>query len=175
VDILIINHTHCELETFDPGVKKDHEFDVCLTKAKSINRHFAVNARAPALMMRDYLARHIARNADWGRIITLTTAFSHPKNISYAASKRALVCYTQTAAQEMGKYGITANVVCPGATQTGYMTPEVEAQLTAATPLGRVGSPTDAANVIMFLVSEQGGWITGQVIYSAGGFMMYPQ
>ena len=175
VDILIINHTHCEPETFDPSSAQDGEFEVCLTTAEGIDQHFAVNARAPALMMRDYLRRHLARNADWGRIITMTTAFAHPENISYAASKRALVCYTQTAAGEMGKYGITANVVCPGATQTGYITPEDEARIIARTPLARVGSPEDAANVITFLASEQGKWITGQVIYSAGGFMIYPQ
>ena len=175
VDILIINHTHCQLETFDPASVQDGEFEVCLTTAEGIDRHFAVNTRASALMMRDYLKRHIARNANWGRIITLTTSFAHVGNISYAASKRALVCYTQTAASEMGKYGITANVVCPGATQTGYITPEAEERLVAQTPLGRPGSPEDAADVITFLVSEQGRWITGQVIYSAGGFMMYPQ
>jgi 3-oxoacyl-[acyl-carrier protein] reductase len=176
VDILINNHTHCQLETFDPTlVSDDDEFEISLTTAEGIDRHFEVNARATALMMRDYLQRHIARGADWGRIIGLTTAFAHPSNISYAASKRALVCYTQTAAAEMGKYGITANVVCPGATQTGYITPENEERLVAQTPLGRVGSPEDAADVITFLASEQGRWITGQVIYSAGGFMMYPQ
>ena len=75
----------------------------------------------------------------------------------------------------MGKYGITANVVCPGATQTGYLTPENEEQLIAQTPLGRAGAPEDAADVIVFLASEQGRWITGQVIYAGGGFMMYPQ
>ncbi len=175
VDIMIINHTHCVLETFDPASVRDEHWQVYLTTTESIDRHFAVNARTPALMMRDYLRRHIARSVNWGRIITMTTSFSHPANISYAAGKRALVSYTQTAAQEMGKYGITANVVCPGATQTGYITAEAEAQLIAATALGRLDSPEDAANVITFLASEQGGWITGQVIYSAGGFMMYPQ
>ena len=78
-------------------------------------------------------------------------------------------------ARRAGVGGRTLYDVCPGATQTGYMTPEVEARIVARTPLGRVGLPEDAANVITFLVSEQGRWITGQVIYSAGGFMVYPQ
>jgi len=93
--------------------------------------------------------------------------------VSYAASKRALVSYSLSAAQEMGKYGITVNVVCPGATQTGYITPENEDKLTAKTPLQRIGQPEDVADVIVFLASEQARWVTGQLIYASGGFLMY--
>ena len=175
VDILIINHTHCKLETFDPGLVSDGEFEVRLTTVEGIDRHFAVNARASALMMREYLQRHIDRKSDWGRIVSMTTAFALEWNISYAASKRAVVSYTQTAAAEMGKYGITANVVCPGPTQTGYLTPDQEEALAARTPLKRIGHSEDIADVIGFLASEQGRWITGQVIYATGGFMTYPQ
>ena len=101
-----------------------HELlEIFLTNAEGIDRHFAVNARACALMMREYLQRYIKREAQSGRIINLTTVLGHSKNVSYAASKRALVSYSMSAAQEMGKYGITVNVVCPDATQTGYITP----------------------------------------------------
>ena len=124
--------------------------------------------------MREYLHRHIERGCRWGRIISLTTVFAHSWNISYAASKRALVSYTQTAAAEMGKYGITANIVCPGATQTGYISPENEEKLASQTRLGRVGQPEDIADVIVFLASEQARWVTGQLIYVSGGFLMYP-
>jgi 3-oxoacyl-[acyl-carrier protein] reductase len=185
VDILVINHTHCDLDTFDPSsvrtgkdVQPDQllsTFAIGLTTIEVIDRHLIVNARAAALLMRDYLQRHIGRRATWGRLISLTTVFAHPSAISYAASKRALVSYTQTAAGEMGKYGITANVVCPGPTQTGYITPDDETRLIAQTPLGRLGRPDDIADVVAFLASEQGRWITGQVIYAGGGFMAYPQ
>ncbi len=175
VDILVSNHTHDTLETFDPASVTEGPPPISLSNAESIDRHFAVNTRAGALMMGEYLQRYLDRKAESGRIVSLTTVLAHSRNISYAASKRALVSYSLSAAQEMGKYGITANVVCPGATQTGYITPEDEARIIARTPLARVGSPEDAANVITFLASEQGKWITGQVIYSAGGFMMYPQ
>lgn len=170
VDVLIINHTHCSLETFDPASVRDQIF---LTTAEGIDRHFTVNARACALMMRDYLERHIARKARSGRIITLTTTLRHARSISYAASKRAIVSYTLSAASEMAKYGVTANVVCPGATQTGYIPPESEEGLIARTPLGRLGQPEDVADVIVFLASEQGHWLTGQLIYASGGFLMY--
>lgn len=170
VDLLINNHTHCVMETFDPAAAKD---DVILTKAESIDRHFAVNARAVALMMRQYLQRFLDREASSGRIINLTTTLGHAKNISYAASKRALVSYSMSAAQEMGPYGITVNVVCPGPTQTGYITPNAEARLVERTPLGRLGTPDDIADVITYLASEQAGWLTGQLIYASGGFSTY--
>ncbi|UCH43554.1 MAG: SDR family oxidoreductase [Dehalococcoidales bacterium] len=173
VDILINNHTHCVMETFDPFQVKGDPPQVLLTNTESIDRHFAVNTRACALMMREYLQRHIGREARWGRIINLTTVLAHPRNVSYAASKGALVSYSLSAAAEMGKYGITVNVVCPGATQTGYITPENEKQLAARTPLQRVGQPEDVADVIVFLASEQGHWLTGQLIYASGGFLMF--
>ena len=170
VDILINNHTHCVLETFDPASVQD---GIILTNAQSIDRHFAVNARACALLMREYLQRHLAREAQWGRIINLTTVLRHSRNVSYAASKRALVSYSMSAAEEMGKYGITVNVVCPGPTQTGYIPPDRETELAADTPLGRLGLPEDVADVITFLASEQARWLTGQLIYASGGFLMY--
>jgi 3-oxoacyl-[acyl-carrier protein] reductase len=173
VDILINNHTHCILETFDPALVRENLPEICLTNSEGIDRHFAVNARACALMMREYLKRHIAREARWGRIVSITTVLAHSGNISYAASKRALVSYTLSAAREMGKYGITANVVCPGATQTGYLTPENERQEAARTPLRRIGQPKDVADVILFLASEQGRWVTGELIHASGGYLMY--
>ncbi|MFC2070727.1 SDR family NAD(P)-dependent oxidoreductase [Chloroflexota bacterium] len=173
VDILINNHAHCVLETFDPAFVTEEHPGISLTNAESIDRHFAVNARACALMMQEYLHRHIKQKARWGRIINLTTVLAHSRNISYAASKRALVSYSLSAAQEMGKYGITVNVVCPGATQTGYISPENEPRLTAQTPLQRLGQPEDVADVIVFLASEQARWLTGQLIYASGGFLTY--
>lgn len=173
VDILINNHTHFQADTFDPAAVSEGFPDVSLTDAGVIDRHFAVNARACALLMREYLRRHVERGAGWGRIVNLTTVLGHPSAVSYAASKRALVSYSMSAAEEMGKYGVTVNVVCPGATQTGYITPENEPDLVERTPLGRLGLPEDVADVILFLVFDQGHWLTGQLIYASGGFLTY--
>lgn len=170
VDILINNHTHCVPETFDPTMVQD---GLVLTNAESIDRHFAVNSRACALMMHEYLKRYLDRKANSGRIINLTTVLGHAHNVSYAASKRALVSYSMSAAEEMGKYGITVNVVCPGATQTGYITPENEEWIVQKTPLGRLGYPNDVADVITFISSEQGRWLTSQLIYASGGFLRF--
>lgn len=170
VDILIINHTYDAFDTFDPALVKEKGDGIRLIDAENIDHHFAVNTRASALMMKEYLQRYLARNAKWGRIISLTTTAAHARNVSYAASKNALVSYCQSAAHEMGKYGITVNIVCPGATQTGYITPEDEPGIIAITPLGRLGTPEDLSDIIVFLASAQAHWLTGQLIYAGGGF-----
>lgn len=172
VDILVVNHTHWSPDTFDPALASGEKNAPILADAEIIDRHFAVNARATALMIREFAERHIVRQANWGRIVTLTTVAAHSASVSYAASKRAIVSYSLSAAGELGKYGITVNVVCPGATQTAYITPEDEKWIVEKTPLGRVGYPEDVADVITFLASEQGRWLTGNLIYASGGFLM---
>jgi len=174
VDVLVNNHTYCVLETFDPARVTDKGFPVSLPSAQVIDAHFAINARAYALMMSEYIQRLLARQAVWGRIINLSTdaAHAHESNVSYAASKHAIESYTRSAASELGKYGITVNAVAPGPTQTGYITPEAEVELSAGTPLGRLGEPADIADAIIFLASEQGRWLTGQLLYVGGGWRM---
>ena len=174
VDILVNNHTHCVLETFDPARVTDAESGISLLTAPVIDAHFAINARAYALLMAEYIQRYLHRNARSGRIINLSTdaAHAHESNVSYAASKHAIESYSRSAAAEVGKYGITVNVVAPGPIQTGYITPKSEADIAAGTPLGRVGAPEDVADVIVFLASEQARWLTGQLLYVGGGWRM---
>lgn len=180
VDVLVNNHTHCVLETFDPASVSDLGFAIHLISAAGIDAHFAVNARAYALMMSEYVQRYLKRNAQRargqrGRIINLSTdaAHAHEVNVSYAASKHAIESYSRSAAAELGKYGITVNVVAPGPTQTGYITPEQEVEWGASTPLQRIGRPEDIADVIVFLASEQAHWLTGQLLYVGGGWRMH--
>jgi 3-oxoacyl-[acyl-carrier protein] reductase len=177
VDVLVNNHTLCVLETFDPAqVRAEEEEDaaVHLLSAARIDAHFAVNARAYALMMAEYAQRYVHRGAQVGRIINLSTdaAHAHAGNVSYAASKHAIESYSRSAAVELGKYGITVNVVAPGPIQTGYLTPQALAEITAETPLRRVGEPEDVAEVILFLASQQARWLTGQLLYVGGGWRM---
>ena len=130
---------------------------------------------AYALMMAEYLRRYLGRKAQWGRIVNVSTdaAHSHPSAVSYAASKHAIESYSRSAAVEMGKYGITVNIVAPGPVQTGWLRPEQERQIAATTPLGRVGRPEDMADVIVFLASEQAHWLTGQLLHAGGGWRMH--
>jgi 3-oxoacyl-[acyl-carrier protein] reductase len=177
VDILVNNHTYCVMETFDPALVKEDGFGVFpihLPKAEIIDAHFIINTRAYALMMSEYFQRTLQGGGKWGRVINISTdaAHAHDANISYAASKHAIESYSRSAAAEMGKYGITVNIVAPGPIQTGYIPPESEMEIARETPLGRVGKPEDVADVILFLASEQGHWLTGQLLYVGGGYRM---
>lgn len=175
VDILVNNHAHCVLETFDPAlVGADIEDGVRYISASGIDAHFAINARSFAMLMAEYFQRILARETGWGRVINISTdaAHAHDYNVSYAASKHAIESYSRSAASEMGKYGITVNIVAPGPIQTGYIRPEMEREIVAGTPLGRLGHPDDVADVILFMASEQGRWLTGQLLYVGGGWRM---
>lgn len=79
---------------------------------------------------------------------------------------------TRSAATELGKFGVTVNVVSLGPVQTGWITAELERAIVPTIPLGRVGGREDAADVIVFLASDQGRWLTGQRIYVGGGHGM---
>jgi 3-oxoacyl-[acyl-carrier protein] reductase len=142
--------------------------------AESHDRHFAVNCRAPGLMMAEFARRHMARGGQWGRIVNVSTdgASGFAGEISYGASKHALESYSQAAARELAPYGITVNVVSLGPIQTAWISPELEEKVLPTIPLGRLGSPEDVADVIVFLSSEQARWLTGQLLYVGGGHAM---
>jgi len=72
-------------------------------------------------------------------------------------------------AMEVGALGITVNAIAPGPIQTGWMDEQLVEQVTRQIPLGRVGTPADIANAVVFLASQQAGWLTGQVIKVSGG------
>jgi 3-oxoacyl-[acyl-carrier protein] reductase len=175
VDVLINNHAHWQPETFDPALVTAEGFGMKLTNAALMDAHYAVITRASALMMAEYVRRHLARGAKWGRIVNVSTdaADAHLGAVSYAAAKHALESYSRSAAVELGQYGITVNIVAPGPIQTGWLGPVEEAEIGRKTPLGRVGRPEDVADVIVFLVSGQAGWLTGQLIYAGGGWKMH--
>jgi 3-oxoacyl-[acyl-carrier protein] reductase len=104
-----------------------------------------------------------------GRIVALTSDHT-AHNLPYGASKGALDRIVIAAAVEMGQRGVRANVVNPGPVDTGWMTDEIRAMGVAQTPAGRLGTGSDTANLVRFLLSDQGSWINGQLIYSNGGF-----
>lgn len=104
--------------------------------------------------------------------MSIAGADRFPSEITYGASKFALESYTRSAATELGKFGVTVNVVSLGPVQTGWITAELERAILPTIPLGRVGSPGDVADVVVFLASHQARWLTGQRIYVGGGHGM---
>ncbi|MDQ3248766.1 MAG: SDR family oxidoreductase [Chloroflexota bacterium] len=179
VNILINNAAYCVPDTFIPASQLHAEsravdgFPMFTLTAERHDYHFAVNSRASALLLAEYARRHVARNAQWGRIINVSTdgASGFSSEISYGASKHAMESYSRAAASELGRYGITVNVVALAAVQTGWITPDLE-QVASANPLQRFGEPEDVADVIVFFASEQSRWVTGQLLYVGGGHVM---
>jgi len=74
------------------------------------------------------------------------------------------------AAKELGPRGISANVINPGPIDTGWMDDDIRAAGLAMQPTGRLGTPADTANLVAFLLSAKGRWVTGQLLKSDGGF-----
>ncbi|MEU4607375.1 SDR family oxidoreductase [Kribbella sp. NPDC023972] len=138
------------------------------TTVESFDRHFAVNARATWLLIREF-GRRFTGVPGTGRIIALTSDHT-VHNLPYGASKGALDRITLAAARELAHLGISANVINPGPIDTGWMTDEIRASGIEQTPLGRLGTPKDTANLVDFLCSEQGQWMNGQLLLSNGGF-----
>jgi len=91
-------------------------------------------------------------------------------NLPYGASKGALDRIVISAARELGPLRVSANVVNPGPIDTGWMDEALRQVLVARHPLGRLGTPADIAAVVSFLVSEEGRWVSGQLLNTDGGF-----
>jgi len=167
VDILINNATGWVSDTFRTegqhltGIKK-----VCVT-AETHDQVFSVDARGGALLIAEFARRHIARKADWGRIIGLTSGspLGFPNEVSYGAAKAALENYTMSAAFELAAYGITANIVYPPVTDTGWVTDEVREHVTQNPNLIHIVEPEDVAEVIVYLCSDQARLITANVVH----------
>ncbi len=147
---------------------------ILTTSVESWDRHFAVNARATWLLTKEFAARLPAgdhRGEPQGRIIALTSDHT-AHNTPYGASKGALDRLVIAATTELSDRGVRANVINPGPVDTGWMNDEIRASGISETPAGRLGSPADTANLVRFLMSDQGSWINGQLLYSNGGFGM---
>lgn len=94
---------------------------------------------------------------------------------AYSATKGALVALTRALAKELGPSGIRVNCLCPGVIETAMLdcfTPEDKAALAEETPLGRLGTPEDVAELAAFLASDRAAFLTGQVIAADGGFAL---
>ena len=113
----------------------------------------------------------------YGRIINMSSIIGQMGNVgqsNYAAAKAGLIAFTKSAAQELARYNITVNAMCPGFIETDMvmaLTDDVKAALIAKIPLGRFGKPEEVASFVRYLCTE-GDWITGQQFNPNGGMYM---
>jgi 3-oxoacyl-[acyl-carrier protein] reductase len=133
-----------------------------------------------SFLMTKAVQKHMVA-AKWGRIVNLssTSALGNRGQANYATAKAGLQGFTKTLAIELGKFGITANCIAPGfivsemtkatAARIGEDWETYVASRAAAIPVARAGVPDDIAHTVSFLVSEGAGFVSGQVIYVAGG------
>ncbi|WP_109530397.1 3-oxoacyl-ACP reductase FabG [Nocardia aurea] len=138
-----------------------------------------VHLRGAFLMSR--AAQQYMVQAGFGRIVNLssTSALGSRGQVNYSAAKAGLQGFTKTLAIELGKFGITANAIAPGFIETemtrataqrmGVEWEDYRSAVIARIPVGRSGLPEDVAHTASFLVSEAAGFVSGQVIYVAGG------
>jgi 3-oxoacyl-[acyl-carrier protein] reductase len=166
VDILVNNATGWLPDTFAPAGTDRMGRSLRQVTAESWARQFAVDAMGAALMIAEFARRHIVRQGEWGRIIGLTSGgdLGFPEEVSYGAAKAAQVNYTMSAAFELARYGVTANMVYPPVTDTGWVTGAVREHVAASQTLIHIATPAEVAEVIAYLASDAAALITANVI-----------
>jgi len=138
-----------------------------------------VHLRGSFLMAREVQKHQL--EAGWGRIVNLssTSALGNRGQANYAAAKAGVQGFTKTLAIELGKFGVTVNAIAPGFIETdmtaataeriGVPFEEFKKAAAAQIPVARTGTPEDIAHAVSFFVSEGAGFVSGQVLYVAGG------
>ncbi|WP_405952896.1 3-oxoacyl-ACP reductase FabG [Streptomyces prunicolor] len=138
-----------------------------------------VHLRGAFLMSR--ATQRYMTEAGWGRIVNIssTAALGNRGQANYSTAKAGLQGFTKTLAIELGKFGVTANAIAPGFIQTDMTRATAERMgitfedfvkgASKQIPVARVGQPEDIAHLVSFLTSEGAGFVSGQVIYAAGG------
>lgn len=164
VEILVNNASAWVADTFKPASEDRLGRALRPVSVETIDRVFSVDARAAALLIAEFARRHVASRATWGRIVSLSSGgpLGFPEEVSYGAAKAALENYTMSAALELAQYGVTANVVHPPVTDTGWVTEAIREAVEKGG--GRVASASEVAEVILMLVSDQARLINANVL-----------
>lgn len=154
IDVLVVNHA------LDESTRLEE------MTGEQVDEHLHINVRASLLLVKEFAAQ-----LESGGAIVLLTSGAHlgpmPEKAAYAISKGALAIAAASLADELADRGIRVNAVDPGPTNTGYLDGVDPA---GRNPSGRWGEPDDAARLVAWLCSDDGRWVTGQVLNSRGGF-----
>jgi 3-oxoacyl-[acyl-carrier protein] reductase len=167
VDILINNATGwASGDSFDPAETDTAGRATPSVTAELFDRTFGVDARAGALMIAEFAHRLIDRGGNWGRIVGLTSGGPNgfPSEVTYGAAKMALVNYTMAAATELGGRGVTANMIHPPITDSGWVNDAIRAFATNRSEHFHIAEPDDVAAVIAWLCTDEARMVTGNVI-----------
>ena len=142
------------------------------TSDEEFDRVLNINVKSVFYALREAATRL----ADGGRVVSLSSTVTRlmlPNYGAYAASKGAIEQLTRIFAKEVGARGITANIISPGPVHTEMFTTgkneETIKRMASMSFMGRIGKPEDIAGVVLFLVSDDAGWVTGQNISASGG------
>jgi 3-oxoacyl-[acyl-carrier protein] reductase len=158
LDGLVLNHTNGD------------SVEIGNWTAEHIDPSLHVNVRASMLMMQSFMEQ---ADTTKDNAITLFTSGQYlspmTKEIAYCVSKEAIICLCRQASYALSDKNIRVNCVNPGANDTGYCFGEAYEEVAKMHPAGRWGTPDDTADLLLFLHSDYGKWITGQVIASDGG------
>jgi NAD(P)-dependent dehydrogenase (short-subunit alcohol dehydrogenase family) len=135
----------------------------------------AVNLKSVFLCSKHAIPHMLNRGGSIVNMASVTGMVGVRNRSAYSASKGAIVALTRNMALDYARFQIRVNCVCPGFTRTPLIKglladPEKERRLVATHPLGRLGTPEDIANAIVFLASDLSSWITGQALAVDGGF-----
>ncbi|MBX7195978.1 MAG: 3-oxoacyl-ACP reductase FabG [Sandaracinaceae bacterium] len=173
-------------EAIDDLVKRKGRLDVLVSNAgiamdqlllrikpEELERTFATNVGG-ALWGAKAAIRHMMRKRT-GRIVFLSSVVAesgNPGQAVYSASKAALLGLTKTLAREYASRGVTVNAVAPGfiaTDMTAGLPEDVKKKIVEQTPLARIGSPDEVAAAVVYLASDEAGYVTGQVLRVNGG------
>ncbi len=167
-------HGKLDILVCNAGIARDQL--LLRVKQDEIDQTFATNVNGALFCART--AVRLMMRARYGRIIFLSSVVGeagNPGQAVYAASKAALFGITKTLAREYASRGVTVNAVSPGFIETDMtatLSDEAKKGITDSTPLGRVGKPEEVAAPVLFLASEEAGYVTGHNLSVNGGMHM---